>query len=47
MVVDYLDASRFPQSRYDEEGWKWPINRGLFVDNKQLTQNKYWIGKLR
>ncbi|ETZ23331.1 RagB/SusD family nutrient uptake outer membrane protein [Pedobacter sp. V48] len=47
MVVDYLGADRFPQSRYDEEGWKWPINRGLFVDNKVLTQNKYWIGKLR
>jgi len=47
MVVDYLGADRFSQSRYDEEGWKWPINRGLFVDNKDLAQNKYWIGKLR
>ncbi|WP_214225576.1 RagB/SusD family nutrient uptake outer membrane protein [Pedobacter sp. B4-66] len=47
MVVDYLGADRFSQVRYDEEGWKWPINRGLFVDNKDLTQNKYWIGKLR
>lgn len=44
-VVEYID--RFPQSRFDEEGWKWPIARSLFVTNKDLAQNKYWIGRLR
>lgn len=44
-LVEYLD--RFPQARFDEEGWKWPIARSLFVTNKDLAQNKYWIGRLR
>ncbi|NQX39863.1 SusD family protein [Pedobacter steynii] len=44
-LVEYLD--RFPQSRFDEEGWKWPIARSLFVTNKDLAQNKYWVGRLR
>jgi hypothetical protein len=46
-VVDYIGSDRFSQARFDGEGWKWPINRALFVDNKDLAQNKYWIGILR
>ncbi|RFS26266.1 RagB/SusD family nutrient uptake outer membrane protein [Chitinophaga silvatica] len=37
----------FPQSRYEEEGWKWPVARSLFQTNNVLTQNKFWLGKVR
>ncbi|WP_316815142.1 RagB/SusD family nutrient uptake outer membrane protein [Pedobacter nyackensis] len=37
---------RFPQSRFDQEGWKWPIARSILQKNQLLVQNKYWNGKL-
>lgn len=37
---------RFPQSRFDQEGWKWPISRNILQKNQLLVQNKYWNGKL-
>ncbi|MDQ0107101.1 hypothetical protein J2T02_002218 [Chitinophaga terrae (ex Kim and Jung 2007)] len=37
----------FPQDRYDAEGWKWPVARALFTSNNVLTQNKFWLGKVR
>ncbi|SMD02935.1 RagB/SusD family nutrient uptake outer membrane protein [Pedobacter nyackensis] len=37
---------RFPQNRFDLEGWKWPIARSILQKNQLLVQNKYWNGKL-
>lgn len=37
---------RFPQSRFDQEGWRWPIARSILQKNQLLVQNKYWNGKL-
>jgi len=37
----------FGTSRYDQEGWKWPVARKLFVNNYVLRQNKFWEGKVK
>ena len=50
LLVDYIDNytnGNFPQTRFDQQGWKWPISRTLFVNNNLLLQNTYWQGKIR
>lgn len=37
---------RFPQGRFDQEGWKWPIARSILQKNQLLVQNKFWNGKI-
>jgi hypothetical protein len=37
----------FPQTRYDEGGWKWPVGRVLFLNNSVLKQNDFWLGKVK
>lgn len=37
---------RFPQSRFDQDGWKWPISRNILQKNQLLVQNKYWNGRI-
>ncbi|ASZ12024.1 RagB/SusD family nutrient uptake outer membrane protein [Chitinophaga pendula] len=36
----------FGTDRYNQEGWKWPIGRSLFLNNYVLKQNKFWEGKV-
>lgn len=40
-------VDRFSQTRFDQEGWKWPVGRALFLNNNVLTQTDYWKGKVR
>lgn len=37
----------FPQSRFDAGGWKWPVGRKLFLNNSVITQNDFWLGKVK
>ncbi|TWF41235.1 SusD-like starch-binding protein associating with outer membrane [Chitinophaga polysaccharea] len=37
----------FPQSRFDADGWKWPVGRVLFLNNNVITQNSFWLGKVK
>lgn len=39
-------GGNFPQSRFDAEGWKWPVGRVLFLNNSVLSQNNFWLGKV-
>lgn len=34
------------ESRFEAGGFFWPINPGLFKDNRFLTQTAYWRGKI-
>lgn len=40
-------APGFPQDRFNAGGWKWPVGRMLFLNNSVLTQNEYWLGKVK
>jgi len=37
----------FPQSRFDAGGWKWPVGRVLFLNNNVITQNPFWLGRVK
>ncbi|MCW3464057.1 RagB/SusD family nutrient uptake outer membrane protein [Chitinophaga nivalis] len=41
------ENNKFGQSRYNAEGWKWPVSRKLFLNNTVITQNKFWLGKVK
>ncbi|CAL1519598.1 RagB/SusD family nutrient uptake outer membrane protein [Chitinophaga sp. MM2321] len=41
------NGGKFTVSRYNDEGWKWPVGRALFLNNNVLIQNKYWLGKVK
>lgn len=41
------NGGRFTISRYDANGWKWPLARALFLNNNVLIQNTYWLGKVK
>ncbi|WP_316839820.1 RagB/SusD family nutrient uptake outer membrane protein [Pedobacter gandavensis] len=43
-LAEYTEG-RFPQSRFDQDGWKWPISRTNLQKNQLLVQNKYWNGR--
>ncbi|WP_316822630.1 RagB/SusD family nutrient uptake outer membrane protein [Pedobacter gandavensis] len=43
-LQEYTEG-RFPQSRFDQDGWKWPISRTNLQKNQLLVQNKYWNGR--
>ncbi|WP_316753771.1 RagB/SusD family nutrient uptake outer membrane protein [Pedobacter gandavensis] len=43
-LSEYTDG-RFPQGRFDLDGWKWPIARTTLQKNQLLIQNKYWNGR--
>ncbi|PSL46462.1 SusD-like starch-binding protein associating with outer membrane [Chitinophaga niastensis] len=40
-------GGKFTDTRYNAEGWKWPVARKLFLNNTVLTQNSYWLGKVK
>ena len=40
-------VDRFSQTRFSQEGWKWPVGRALFLNNNVLAQTDYWKGKVR
>ncbi|HEY9260263.1 RagB/SusD family nutrient uptake outer membrane protein [Chitinophaga sp.] len=42
-----IAGGNFPQSRFDAEGWKWPVGRVLFLNNSVITQNAFWLGRVK
>lgn len=43
----YPGRNGYSQSRYNEEGYLWPVNGNLILKNKYANQTPYWRGKLK